>query len=442
MAVNHVYVDPSSSGNDGDSGFTDGSFANATLTLTKVGAFTNAVADHQLYLTDNGSGEVTAGMYRITSVTDNDNVVLHADIRSGASDPTDVVNILHDGSSSLPWASMHAAVDFITDGGAGNQINLKAGTADVLATSIDWTNYSPTNAIANPLVIRGYTSAADDDGIGEIDGNNAVDRTFVYHITARYTYFIDLKLHNTTSEVLKSHLDCAVLRCEIYDGGTSATTSIAARSRMIGCNLHTGGVGARAVDSSASDSLFLANRVTSHSDTAFFFVAHRNYAIANLIHDVGDHGIQFGSGDQHVGYANTVTGDNSAGEWGFFVNAGSHANIILSNIIKDFGSGTGGAIHFDGSDSALVLGYNNMHGNAADVDGKLVFGLDLTAFDTTTDPTFTDAAGDDYSVGDNARADGYPTTWPGTSTNTNVDVGCAQRQESSGGFVDKGLVKS
>jgi hypothetical protein len=111
--------------------------------------------------------------------------------------------------------------------------------------------------------------------------------------------------------------------------------------------------------------------------------------------------------------------------------------VCLSNIIKDFGSGgTGAAVDVVSGGAMLVAGYNNLHGNDDNAyDNKLVFGLDLTANDTTTDPTFTNAAGNDYSVGTNAQADGYPdtTAWPGASTNGYTEPGAVQRQEAGGG---------
>ena len=80
----------------------DGAFANATLTLTKAGAFLETVCDVGtiLYLHDNGSDEVEPGYYTIVERTSDDAVVLDRDLRPnpGAAppppDPTDVVVFL------------------------------------------------------------------------------------------------------------------------------------------------------------------------------------------------------------------------------------------------------------------------------------------------------------------------------------------------------------
>lgn len=332
------------------------------------------------------------------------------------------------GTIGDPWDDMQAAIDGITDGGVGNQINLKAGTAETLAAALTWGSYSPTNSISNPLMVRGYTSSADDDGVGEIDGDNAVTNIFSLTNFPQFVYCVDLKLHNTTSDVFSTASDCVGIRCEIYNGGSAQTVRLGARCRLIACNIHTGTSGAYGVNVTEENNLILFNRISEHDDWAIRSGGAHSVVLGNLIHGVESTGIQM-IADQCFYYANTLEGDSSAGDTGILGFAGIDGNIILSNIIKDFGSGTGGAINlFTGN--CLMLGHNNMHGNASDtVASKLVFGLDLTANDTTTDPTFTDAAGDDYSVGSNAKDDGYPTTWPGTSTNTNVDVGAVQRPE-------------
>ena len=135
-------------------------------------------------------------------------------------------------------------------------------------------------------------------------------------------------------------------------------------------------------------------------------------------------------------YGNTIVGDSSAGDFGIIGSAGSELNMILSNIIKDFGTGgTGAAVEYAAGANALMVGFNNLHGNDDDVyDGELIFGIDLTSSDTTTDPTFTAAGSNDYRVGTNAKADGYPTALPGVSLSTTfVDVGACQREEAGGG---------
>ena len=151
-APTETYIDPGATGSDhGGAAFVDGSFANATNTLTKIGSFTAATcqAGDKIYLSDNGSGEVTAGLYTISVRTDDNNVVLTADIRSGANDPTDVVTVSHDGTINLAWATTQHALDFTTqDAANGNRFNVKSGTDDVLAAELVFTTYGAPTAAA------------------------------------------------------------------------------------------------------------------------------------------------------------------------------------------------------------------------------------------------------------------------------------------------------
>src|SRR5574343_1022213 len=107
MAIGHSYVDFAAGNDYAGASFTDGAWDNATLTLTKAGAFGASKVGHWLYVDDNGSGEVTTGYYRITSIAGApDDVVLHADIRSGANDPTDVVCTQATGAIGAPFRSI------------------------------------------------------------------------------------------------------------------------------------------------------------------------------------------------------------------------------------------------------------------------------------------------------------------------------------------------
>ncbi len=82
----------------------------------------------------------------------------------------------------------------------------------------------------------------------------------------------------------------------------------------------------------------------------------------------------------------------------------------------------------------LVVGYNHYFNNSeGDEVDVVVDGLDY-GNNQTTDPTFTDAAGGDYSVGANAKGKGFPAAFPGVaSTTSNVDTGAVQRAEPAAG---------
>ena len=168
MAVTERYVDPAGGNDYIGATFTDGAFTVADMTLTKTGAFTASKANHYLYLTDNGSGNVTAGYYKIASVTSANAVVLATSPKSGGTDPTDVKCTQAAGTALLPFHTVQGALDLTTRNATdGDRINVKAGTADTLNATLSYTTYG-TPVSGAILIIQGYTSTAGDGGIGEI----------------------------------------------------------------------------------------------------------------------------------------------------------------------------------------------------------------------------------------------------------------------------------
>ena len=116
------------------------------------------------------------------------------------------------------WATVQHALDTLTQGGNGDQINVKAGTADVLTGALDLTTYgNPTNT--KPLIIRGYTSTANDGGKGELDGDGSYS---IWNQSKKsYINFADMKLGNCgANDVLN------------FPSGTSYNT-------VSGCEIHT-----------------------------------------------------------------------------------------------------------------------------------------------------------------------------------------------------------
>jgi hypothetical protein len=75
------------------------------------------------------------------------------------------------GTIGDPYGDLQYALDNITGSNAGNVINIKAGTAEVLTGTLDFSTYGTPSFNNNPVTFAGYTSAEHDGGIGEIDGN-------------------------------------------------------------------------------------------------------------------------------------------------------------------------------------------------------------------------------------------------------------------------------
>ena len=338
-------------------------------------------------------------------------------------------------SDAEAYKTVQAAIDGC-DGTEGNQINLKSSAADVLTAlpsgtgPISWASYSPTNGQNNPLIISGYTSTHGDGGIGEIDGNDAVANIFASSSTPQHFFLKDLKLHSCTSYMAYFAAYWGIFRCEITAVGASGGASWDPGSIGVvyGCHVHTDG------NASPTDAIkmgyysYVAHNYV-HDVTGDGIYLDGNMAICtnNLVHTTGDHGINSNSNEMHFITNNTVVGTDAPSDIGLDLNA-SDIVIAVGNILKDWATGING----DSGGIVMLHGYNLLNSNAAaeSFSGQVVHDL---GNDPTDDPGFTDADGGDFSVGVNAKAKSYPTTFKGSSTNTYIDSGAAQRQEAGGG---------
>lgn len=425
------YVDPAAGNDYAGATMTDGSFANATNTLTKIGAFAATVAKDVFYIEDNGSGEVTAGYYAVTTVNDDDSVVLASDIRSGANDPTDVKITQHDGTSGLPWKTTQKAVN-ISSG--GDWIGIKAGSADVLTAAIAWTTgWGGGTSGTAPLIISGYTSSKDDGGIGEIDGNDAAATIFNATSSPTSFHLSYLKLHNTTSYVFDPTTNNPSIyhRVEFYNSGNVSLIDAASLVTFTECYFHGFGTTLYGVNASSNYSNWYGNYFEGNSNVTNVVIL-SNYInfINNIITVDSSNGVYI-NGTRNSLIGNTIIGDNTSGKFG--IANGRESSEVIGNIIVEFGDGTGGGVDVN-EYPFNILGYNQFYNNVSNyVDDSLGSVVDLTANDTTADPQFTNAAGLDFSVGTNAKAKGWPTTFLGTNTTSYVDTGAVQREEPTGG---------
>jgi hypothetical protein len=457
MAITQDYV--STVGIEGNdykgASFTDGAFTHATLTLTKAGAFADTSIGHWLYLTDNGSGEVTAGYYRVTNIGGAPNsVVLHADIRSGVNDPVDVVCTQHAGTALLPWRSLQGAFDLLTRNAAdGNQVNLKAGTAHVNDAALDLDEVIAGGALggAAPLIVRGYTAAANDGGIGEIDCNGV---TTWAAATYDYVMLVDLYIHgNLNVSMMRLRNNCLVYHCEVYNGGGAVDSYIELESygAVINCYVHGLNTGTGIVI--AGQGLILGNYVVQGTSMACGIASGvgsimHNIILASLAAAVGIYQTNGSFGLNVIGNIiyNTEAGTgsgillgNAAAEWG---------GVVANNIICGF-SGVGGNAIENTADMHCV-GYNAFWNNTANYELTDQTYVDLTANDVAlgADP-FTDAANGDFSLTAAAQAaladKGFPIAYYGAHANTvpHLNIGPIQMAEAdypAEGDVESGVV--
>lgn len=434
MAVTQTYCDYGTGNDYNGASFVDGAFTVADMTLTKAGAFTKSKANHWLYLTDNGSGQVTPGYYKIASVTSVNAVVLATSPKSGATDPTDVKCTQATGTALLPFRSVQGALDIITrDATNGDQINIKAGTAQVSQAALTLATYGAT-AEGVPLILRGYTAAANDGGVGEIDCNGAT-------MWAAATYvdiaMADLQIHNfgnANGVALNAVANRAIMfNCQVHKGASSPSTKylVGIVGWVIGCYIHDAGTTGIGLNTpSGAFNNYIVNCTTGIS------LAVGGIATGNIV-DVPSGGTGITCNTDSVGIlnntiyssvANTGTGINAS------ASAGKTNSIVFNNVVEGFSGAAGKGIAT--SDNTALMGYNAFFNNTTPTSLADVPYIDLTAHDVTLLASpFTNAGGANFAVSTALKALGYPALFLGSSTNDYVDIGAAQRQEPAGGAV-------
>ena len=117
-------------------------------------------------------------------------------------DPSGGDDITGDGTIGTPWQTVQHALDTITRNTThGDQINVKAGADDVLSSDLVLTTYG-TPAYPAPLIIRGYTTAAEDGGVGVIDLNGANSVAFASTISGCCLVDMEFKGSTDTNGVI------------------------------------------------------------------------------------------------------------------------------------------------------------------------------------------------------------------------------------------------
>lgn len=270
-------------------------------------------------------------------------------------DPAGGNDTTGNGSIGTPWKTVQKALNTITrDSTNGDQINVKAGGTDTLSAELNPTTYG-TPTLGAPLVIRGYTSAANDGGQGVISGGGTVE---IWNESARSFYhFIDMRLTaNSGASGIRVGAQCSLIRCEI-DSFSAAGIITGANCLIDGCNIHNipgrgiecGGVG------TIVQNCYLKNGASDFTAAIYFAssdgcIARRNIISIDGTTDAFDSGASFDGG---LIVNNSVF---SAGGTGQGIDATSwQYGMILNNLIEGFSGGGGVGILFDNSSTRRHL---------------------------------------------------------------------------------------
>lgn len=363
------------------------------------------------------------------------------------------------GTIGDPYGDLQYALNSITRNSTdGDQINIKAGTAEVLAAALTLATYG-TPTTAAPLILRGYTSAANDGGYGAINCNGATMWTVT---TYDAIVLAELEIYNGGNNTLIALDDnCVLYRCKAHRGASTPSSkmlvSLDAYGIVVGCHIYNPGSVGIGVYVTGDGELIGWNYIDIGTDSDATGVVTANAEGTTIVSNIitGNHasmsGISIGgAGPQNVigNICNNQAAGTNRGIWAGN-SSGRYGGVVANNIVVGW-SGTGGA-GIESEDQIYVLGYNAFYNNTANYDLADQTFIDLTAGDVALGANpFTDAANGDFSLTDAAktalRSLGWPAAYLGAHANTDphITIGALQYGPaptgSGGGPVFGGMV--
>ncbi len=345
-----------------------------------------------------------------------------------------------DGTITTPWgrATAGTVIQYALDTGItsrdatnGDCINIKAGTAEVLAATLSTGTYGNSSSAA-PLCFQGYTSAQGDGGVGEIDGDGG---RVMWQGSQDGVRFIDLKMGNSGSAGIFD-LDNQIwfIRCEIHTSSNALAINADVDFYMIGCYLH--GLGAGQIvcrNGVITDNVF--DHGTNTGDVIEVEggdngVIQRNLFLLNTTGAA--RAIYYAStGFRGVVGGNSIYNAAAGTGQGIYFTEGNYPALVANNLIEGF-SGVGGiGIRLDGNVETMAVVGNGFYGNTTNISGSAAHleedneALGATPFASKV--TFQPA--DTGNVLEGA----YPTTDVGAAITYSRDKGAVQLTPTGGG---------
>lgn len=349
------------------------------------------------------------------------------------------------GTIGDPYGDMQYALNQINHGGDGARINVKAGTAEVLASGgLTLATYHTTNGAPSataPIIIQGYASAAGDGGVAEFTGTANSAAFWVGTTTAGadvdYATFRDLKITTgqasgfainidnqftmTNVELISPFggvdFDHGVLeRCKIsYTSNQGVTTFGSAQ--VLNCiftqtsgSLVGGVSGAGTVRgnvfnvraaSAASNAVILATATTETGDIS------NNTILANITSGtLNNYGITIGAPSMYVS----------------------------NNYIEGFGGTNGRGINITSASVSSIFANNKFFANTTNVSNAGLLTITRGATTSLSASGVTNAAGGDYTPTADLIDAGWPASFLATSGNANFStVGAITPERDAGG---------
>lgn len=350
------------------------------------------------------------------------------------------------GTSGDPFGDLQYCLNSITRNSTdGDQINIKAGTAELLAAALTLTTYGTPTTTA-PLVMRGYTSSANDGGRGAVNCNGY---TFIAS-TPGHIILIDLDFSGAATAangciVLGDY--CQVWNCSV-ENTSGYAVGINSGGVVAGCYLTNCVTGVSLGRGGGSGAHAIANYILNSGarTTTTGIIAGVNSSVLENIVKLGSSGKGITANSSSIVKNNSVF---SAASTGAGVEAGSSTYrwIILNNIIEGF-SGAGGVGLNILSTNEGIYGHNAYYNNTTNESVASGEAISLGNNDTLSGSAFVNAGSADFDINGTVTGvteDGWPSSFQGaTSTTPKNDKGASQAGagagSSGGGPVFGGMV--
>lgn len=326
-----------------------------------------------------------------------------------------------------PFGDLQYALDTIArDATNGDQINVKVGTAEVLAASLTLATYG-TPAEGAPLILRGYTSAAGDGGQATINGGGYLCFATNYADVG----LVDLIIHTCgTGNAIVLGTRSFIYHCEVHKGSSAPSSKyLVGVPSVIGCYVHDAGTSGTGITSLAA----VCHNNYVYNCTTGIISAH---AIGNIVVDCAT-GIS-ATGDTGEIIGNIVYSSTANTGTGISVGGGNANYVVINNVIEGY-SGVGGKGLITVGDA--IVGFNSFYNCTTPSSITRAF-IDLTANDVALAASpFVAAATGNFALNtavsgaiENAFPDG---AWYGPASTTNgADRGAVQNGAGAGGNVN------
>jgi hypothetical protein len=307
-------------------------------------------------------------------------------------DPAGGSDVTGDGlSDGTAWASVQHALDNITQGTDGDQINIVAGGTDTLSSSLSLTTYG-TPGETQRLILAGCTATANDGGYGTIDCNgNTLISGGPDYVTLK-----NLRVKGGGVTVNAIVLDdwCHVQECEVSDCNNAIQVGqwgvvqncYVVDGDSYGIGVERGSIAFRNfVQNGSSNDWVYAIQLSANSGLC-------GQAIGNIISiDSSTGGIRaFGQSAYIAG--NSILASFGSG-YGIDLSVDTDATVI-NNVIEGFISGTG--IYGTASYTQAWIAYNSIYNCLTTISSALVAWLGIENNEELTSSPFAKIGGANF----------------------------------------------